>query len=37
VTAFVQPGGSLRDADTVSAVDRAGGTMLVTGIRHFRH
>jgi phosphoribosylaminoimidazolecarboxamide formyltransferase/IMP cyclohydrolase len=37
VTAFVQPGGSMRDADTVSAVDRAGGTMLVTGIRHFRH
>jgi phosphoribosylaminoimidazolecarboxamide formyltransferase/IMP cyclohydrolase len=37
VTAFVQPGGSVRDAETVSAVDRAGGTMLVTGIRHFRH
>jgi phosphoribosylaminoimidazolecarboxamide formyltransferase/IMP cyclohydrolase len=37
VTAFVQPGGSMRDADTVTAVDRAGGTMLVTGIRHFRH
>jgi phosphoribosylaminoimidazolecarboxamide formyltransferase/IMP cyclohydrolase len=37
VTAFVQPGGSIRDADTVGAVDRAGGTMLVTGIRHFRH
>jgi len=27
----------VRDAETVSAVDRAGGTMLVTGIRHFRH
>ena len=37
VTAFVQPGGSMRDADSVSVVDRAGGTMLVTGIRHFRH
>ncbi|HEX5147462.1 MAG TPA: bifunctional phosphoribosylaminoimidazolecarboxamide formyltransferase/IMP cyclohydrolase [Candidatus Limnocylindrales bacterium] len=37
VTAFVQPGGSMRDADTVAAVDRAGGSMLVTGIRHFRH
>jgi phosphoribosylaminoimidazolecarboxamide formyltransferase/IMP cyclohydrolase len=37
VTAFVQPGGSMRDADTVRAADRAGGTMLVTGIRHFRH
>jgi phosphoribosylaminoimidazolecarboxamide formyltransferase/IMP cyclohydrolase len=37
VTAFVQPGGSMRDADTVAAVDRAGGAMLMTGIRHFRH
>ena len=37
VTAFVQPGGSMRDADTVAAVDSAGGTMLVTGVRHFRH
>ncbi len=37
VTAFVQPGGSMRDADTVAAVDRAGGAMLTTGIRHFRH
>jgi phosphoribosylaminoimidazolecarboxamide formyltransferase/IMP cyclohydrolase len=37
VTAFVQPGGSVRDADAVAAVDAAGGTMLMTGIRHFRH
>lgn len=37
VTAYVQPGGSMRDADTVAAVDRAGGAMLLTGIRHFRH
>jgi phosphoribosylaminoimidazolecarboxamide formyltransferase/IMP cyclohydrolase len=37
VTAFAQPGGSLRDADAVAAVDAAGGTMLMTGIRHFRH
>ena len=37
VTAYVQPGGSMRDADTVAAVDRAGGAMLMTGIRHFRH
>src|SRR5206468_8360147 len=37
VSAFVQPGGSIRDAEVVSTVDRAGGTMLITAIRHFRH
>ena len=37
VTAFVQPGGSLRDAEVIRVVDRAGATMLVTGTRHFRH
>ena len=37
VTAFVQPGGSMRDADVVAIVDSAGATMLMTGIRHFRH
>jgi len=37
VTAFVQPGGSLRDADAITAADAAGATMLLTGIRHFRH
>jgi phosphoribosylaminoimidazolecarboxamide formyltransferase/IMP cyclohydrolase len=37
VTAFVQPGGSMRDADTVAAVDAARAAMLITGVRHFRH
>jgi phosphoribosylaminoimidazolecarboxamide formyltransferase/IMP cyclohydrolase len=37
VGAFVQPGGSLRDADVIAAAERAGATMLVTGVRHFRH
>ncbi len=37
VTAFVQPGGSLHDADAIAAVDAAGAAMLLTGIRHFRH
>ncbi len=37
VTAFVQPGGSVRDAEVVAIVDAAGGTMLMTGTRHFRH
>ncbi len=37
VTAFAQPGGSLRDADAIAAADAADATMLLTGVRHFRH
>ena len=37
VSAFVQPGGSIRDGETIAAVDAAGATMLMTGVRHFRH
>ncbi|HET7029094.1 MAG TPA: bifunctional phosphoribosylaminoimidazolecarboxamide formyltransferase/IMP cyclohydrolase [Candidatus Limnocylindrales bacterium] len=37
VTAFVQPGGSMRDGEVVAVADAAGATMLVTGTRHFRH
>ena len=37
VTAFAQPGGSLRDSEVVATVDAAGATMLMTGTRHFRH
>ncbi|HEY3163986.1 MAG TPA: bifunctional phosphoribosylaminoimidazolecarboxamide formyltransferase/IMP cyclohydrolase [Candidatus Limnocylindrales bacterium] len=37
VSAFVQPGGSVRDAEVVAVADTAAATMLITGIRHFRH
>jgi phosphoribosylaminoimidazolecarboxamide formyltransferase/IMP cyclohydrolase len=37
VTAFAQPGGSMRDADAIAAAEKAGATMLITGRRHFRH
>jgi phosphoribosylaminoimidazolecarboxamide formyltransferase/IMP cyclohydrolase len=37
VSAIAQPGGSLRDPDTVAAAEAAGATMLLTGVRHFRH
>jgi phosphoribosylaminoimidazolecarboxamide formyltransferase/IMP cyclohydrolase len=37
VRAFAQPGGSVRDAEAIAAVDAASGTMLITGTRHFRH
>ena len=37
VRGLIQPGGSKRDADVVAAVTNAGGTMVFTGRRHFRH
>ncbi|VVB67159.1 Bifunctional purine biosynthesis protein PurH [Candidatus Norongarragalina meridionalis] len=36
-TAIIQPGGSLRDADSIAACDRRKLAMVFTGIRHFRH
>jgi phosphoribosylaminoimidazolecarboxamide formyltransferase/IMP cyclohydrolase len=37
VRAIVQPGGSIRDADTIAAAQEFGVTMYVTGERHFFH
>ncbi|WP_313405322.1 bifunctional phosphoribosylaminoimidazolecarboxamide formyltransferase/IMP cyclohydrolase [Aeromicrobium sp.] len=37
VAAIVQPGGSVRDEETVAAAQAAGVTMYVTGTRHFFH
>jgi phosphoribosylaminoimidazolecarboxamide formyltransferase/IMP cyclohydrolase len=37
VTAVIQPGGSVRDSEVIAAVDEAGGAMVLTGERHFRH
>lgn len=37
ITAVVQPGGSMRDADSVAACDEHGIAMIFTGHRHFRH
>jgi phosphoribosylaminoimidazolecarboxamide formyltransferase/IMP cyclohydrolase len=37
ITAIVQPGGSVRDAEVLADVDAAGAAMVVTGTRHFRH
>jgi phosphoribosylaminoimidazolecarboxamide formyltransferase / IMP cyclohydrolase len=36
-TAFIQPGGSMRDAEVIAAADRLGLAMVFTGVRHFRH
>ncbi|MGA3239562.1 MAG: bifunctional phosphoribosylaminoimidazolecarboxamide formyltransferase/IMP cyclohydrolase [Bryobacteraceae bacterium] len=37
VTAFIQPGGSVRDEEVIAAADRLGLAMVFTGVRHFRH
>ena len=37
VTAIIQPGGSIRDAEVIAAADAAGIAMVFTGMRHFRH
>ncbi|MBL8239519.1 MAG: bifunctional phosphoribosylaminoimidazolecarboxamide formyltransferase/IMP cyclohydrolase [Bryobacterales bacterium] len=37
VTAVIQPGGSVKDADVIAAADRLGIAMVLTGVRHFRH
>ncbi|GAA3606182.1 bifunctional phosphoribosylaminoimidazolecarboxamide formyltransferase/IMP cyclohydrolase [Microlunatus ginsengisoli] len=37
IAAIVQPGGSVRDADVIEAVQAAGIAMYVTGARHFFH
>jgi len=37
VTAVIQPGGSLRDAEVIAAADEHGIAMVFTGMRHFRH
>jgi phosphoribosylaminoimidazolecarboxamide formyltransferase/IMP cyclohydrolase len=37
VTAIIQPGGSMRDDEIVSACDEHGIAMIFTGMRHFRH
>ncbi len=37
ITAIVQPGGSLRDQDSVKAANELGLVMVLTGTRHFLH
>lgn len=37
IKAIIQPGGSLRDEESIAAADEHGLTMAFTGIRHFRH
>ena len=37
ITAIVEPGGSIRDAEVIEAVNQRGLAMVFTGVRHFRH
>ena len=37
VKAVVQPGGSVRDQESIDYCDEHGMTMVFTGIRHFKH
>src|SRR5579859_600176 len=37
ISAVIQPGGSMRDAEVIAAADEHGMAMVFTGIRHFRH
>lgn len=37
IKAVIQPGGSMRDDETIAAADENGIAMVFTGVRHFRH
>ena len=37
ITAIIQPGGSIRDEESIQAANHSGISMLFTGTRHFRH
>lgn len=37
VSAVIQPGGSMRDAEVIAAADAVGMVMAFSGMRHFRH
>ena len=37
ITAVIQPGGSVRDMEVITAANALGLAMVFTGVRHFRH
>lgn len=37
VTAIIQPGGSIKDKDSIAEADKLGIAMVFTGVRHFKH
>jgi phosphoribosylaminoimidazolecarboxamide formyltransferase/IMP cyclohydrolase len=37
ITAIIQPGGSLKDNDSIEACNENGISMVLAGVRHFKH
>ena len=37
ITAVIQPGGSVRDEESIEMCNKKGISMVTTGIRHFKH
>lgn len=37
ITAVIQPGGSIKDEDSIRVANEHGIAMIMTGIRHFKH
>jgi phosphoribosylaminoimidazolecarboxamide formyltransferase/IMP cyclohydrolase len=37
ITAVIQPGGSIKDQDSVDACNERNMAMVMTGLRHFKH
>ena len=37
ISAIIQPGGSVRDDESIQAAEENGIAMVFTGVRHFRH
>jgi phosphoribosylaminoimidazolecarboxamide formyltransferase/IMP cyclohydrolase len=37
ITAVLQPGGSIKDQDSIDMANKKGVAMVMTGVRHFKH
>ncbi len=37
ITAIIQPGGSVKDEDSIAKANEYGIAMVFTGVRHFKH
>jgi len=37
ITAIIQPGGSIRDQESIDMANKYGIAMIFTGMRHFKH
>ena len=37
IKAIIQPGGSIKDQESIDMANKYGITMVMTGMRHFKH